>query len=212
MRVPVAAVASVVPPIRPDRLGQPANRDWHPICGDGVARSGVGSLRTACACPPSPSGLEHSNVAAMVTNHRWPGPPPAPPTWEAANTSFGDAAANEYAVAMWIQQRALRSQAQVLLFPESVVPMWTVATELFWQATFHELQSSGKTIVLGAGLPRKTAGEPVVDIAASLDVLRGRRQPFATVLSAPTELRSAPGLAGTTGHDPKSSAPGGYCQ
>jgi apolipoprotein N-acyltransferase len=39
------------------------------------------------------------------------------------------------------------------MFPETVVPMWTAATDLFWQQTLAELRASGKTIVLGVGRP-----------------------------------------------------------
>ncbi len=43
----------------------------------------------------------------------------------------------------------------MIVFPETVVPMWTESTDLFWQQTLAELRASGKTIVLGAGRPMR---------------------------------------------------------
>ncbi len=179
-RIPIAAVASVVPPI--------GLTGWaHPVNATGIMFPGTTWLGLVLVIFGLPwialrprAAACMAVVAAVATNHLCPEPPPPPPTWEAVDTSFGDVAKNEYAVAMWVQQRALQSRAQVLVFPESVVPMWTEATELFWQATLQELQSRGKTIVFGAGLPRTAAGEPVMDVAETLEVLRGWRQPFAT--------------------------------
>jgi hypothetical protein len=178
-RIPIAVVVSVVPPI--------GLTGWaNPLTATGILFPGTAWLGVVLVVFGLPAlvlrpraAASIAIVGAMVANHRWSEPLPAPPTWEAVDTSFGDAAANEYAVALWIQQRALRSQAQVLLFPESVVPMWTEATEVFWQATLHELQSGGKTILFGAGLPRTTPVEAasLAETATFLDILRGRRQP-----------------------------------
>ena len=52
-----------------------------------------------------------------------------------------------------MQQRARSSRARVIVFPEAVVPRWTAATDLFWQQTLSALSESGKTILVGAGLP-----------------------------------------------------------
>lgn len=179
-RIPIAVVASVVPPI--GLIG------WaNPLTATGILFPGTAWLGLVLVFFGLPGLVLRPRVAASIAiaaatlaNHQWPAPPPPPPTWEAVDTSFGDAAKNEYTAAMWVQQRALGSRAQVLVFPESVVPMWTEATELFWQATLQELQSTGKTIVFGAGLPRTPVREAVslIDTGASLDVLRGLRQPF----------------------------------
>jgi len=85
---------------------------------------------------------------------------PAPPAgWEAVDTHFGGIAhgaqspVTEFAAAESIQDRARVSTAHVIVFPETVVPVWTEATGLFWQQTLAELRASGKTIVFGAGRP-----------------------------------------------------------
>lgn len=43
--------------------------------------------------------------------------------------------------------------ASVIIFPETVVPGWTDASDLFWQQTLATLAASGKAIRVGAGLP-----------------------------------------------------------
>jgi apolipoprotein N-acyltransferase len=85
--------------------------------------------------------------------------PSAPAGWEAVDTEFGGiahgdrAATAEFRVMSWLANRALQSRARVLIFPETVVPMWTKATELFWGDTVEQLGRDRKTIVLGAVLP-----------------------------------------------------------
>lgn len=85
---------------------------------------------------------------------------PAPLTgWEGVDTDFGgisDGRATplaEYRAAERIQERALSSAASVIVFPETVVPVWNAATDAFWQPTLRLLQKRGKTIVVGARLP-----------------------------------------------------------
>ena len=52
-----------------------------------------------------------------------------------------------------IQQIAVTSEAQVIVFPEAVVNRWTESTDTFWQPTIAKIQARGKTILIGAGLP-----------------------------------------------------------
>jgi apolipoprotein N-acyltransferase len=74
------------------------------------------------------------------------------------NTSFGglgsdtDDPVAAFQAAEWLQQRALRSNAKVIIFPETVVPRWTESTDLFWEQTLAALAASGKTVAIGAGL------------------------------------------------------------
>ena len=55
--------------------------------------------------------------------------------WIAVNTHFGDVRQpfRDFAAAQFIQQKAAESSARVLIFPESVVPRWSEATEVFWR-------------------------------------------------------------------------------
>ena len=84
---------------------------------------------------------------------------PCPPAvWEAVSTQFGGVGLDtpdplaEYRAAQFIQQRALASTAQVVVFPETVVSNWNQATEAFWGPTIHHLKSQGKTILVGANV------------------------------------------------------------
>jgi hypothetical protein len=60
-----------------------------------------------------------------------------PRDWEAVNTAFGAIAHGnkdpiaEYLAACWIQEKALIAAGKVLVFPETVVPTWTPATDAF---------------------------------------------------------------------------------
>ena len=113
--------------------------------------------------------------------------PLAPPGgWIAVNTRFGGiahGAANplaEHEAAQTIQRIAISSQAKVILFPETVVPTWTAATDAFWRPTLESLRSEGKIIIVGARLPTPFDRAPASsfrDVAAALAVLRGERAP-----------------------------------
>jgi hypothetical protein len=50
--------------------------------------------------------------------------------------------------------------------------MWTDATELFWQQTLAELRASGKTVIIGVGIPTSSS-RARVDLSAELAALRG---------------------------------------
>jgi hypothetical protein len=125
--------------------------------------------------------------------------PRTPLDWKALNTTFGGIAHGnkdpiaEYAAAQWIQEKALNATAKVLIFPETVVPTWTPATDAFWQQTLDQLRSSGKTILVGARLP---ATMPLVSIESynfSADLAAVRGQPSAVAITQPRlALRPAP--------------------
>ena len=110
------------------------------------------------------------------------------PGWQGVNTNFGAIAhgrvhpVTEYQAAQWIQQYALSANAKVIVFPETVVPTWTAATEAFWQQTLDRLRASGKTILVGARIPvgrGRVQPPPHHDFAADLAALHGNRpSPF----------------------------------
>jgi hypothetical protein len=157
---PLALVISAVPPI--GIIG------WaSPLTSAGILFPGtkwlvlIGTMALpgmAAVCPRST--LIVAALAASAANtlhHGIVGPPPG---WEAVNTNFGGAGfgprdpLSDFAAAQWIQNRALESRARVVVFPESAVPRWNEATEMFWQPTLAVLKASGKTIVLGAGISK----------------------------------------------------------
>lgn len=104
---------------------------------------------------------------ALSCNLLRPGDPKPPSAWEAVSTHFGGLGLNgvsaeaEFVAAEFIQQTALHSNARVIVFPETAVPRWTEATDLFWQQTLDALASSGKTILIGTtfDIPGKSGYE-----------------------------------------------------
>jgi hypothetical protein len=126
--------------------------------------------------------------------------PRLPLEWEAVNTVFGGVAHGntdpiaEYADAQWIQQKALTTGAKVLIFPETVVPTWTPATDTFWQQTLDRLRASGKTILVGTRvpIPSHDARPAQYDFSADLAALGGERLPM---------------FSSRTGHRPEAGFP-----
>jgi len=82
----------------------------------------------------------------------------APRGWIAVNTHFGDVSQpfREFPAAQFIQQKAADTSARVLIFPESVVPRWSEATEAFWRQSLDRCRARGQILVIGAGVPAKT--------------------------------------------------------
>jgi apolipoprotein N-acyltransferase len=109
--------------------------------------------------------------------------PVRPPLgWVAVSTHFGGIAHGqtspivEYTAAQWIQRTALATDAKVIVFPETVVPTWTAATDAFWRPTLDRLRASGKIVIIGARLPASRGSlRPVStdDFAAAIALLRG---------------------------------------
>jgi apolipoprotein N-acyltransferase len=91
-------------------------------------------------------------LLAAICNMVYPGMPKPPVDWEAVNTELGDvgrSAEAEFKAVEFIQQHALSSHAHVMIFPETVIPRWTEATDLFWEPTLETLARSGKTVLIG---------------------------------------------------------------
>jgi hypothetical protein len=162
---PLALVISAVPPIGIIGWASPLtsagilfpDTKWLGLIGT-MALSGLGAA--------FPKGTLCVAVIAATAVHAIHHEKVAPPTtWETVNTQFGGAGfgphdpLSDFAAAEWIQNRALKSRALVIVFPESAVPRWNEATELFWQPTLALLKASGKTIVLGAGMSKTGTGQ-----------------------------------------------------
>ena len=114
------------------------------------------------------------------------GPAPKLPNWEGINTHFGGVshehtgAIAEFRVVESIQRRALASQSKVVVFPETVVPEWSTATDVFWERTLNEIRSAGKTIIVGSKVvqPTKIGGFHADEFAASIAILTSGRPPI----------------------------------
>ena len=77
-----------------------------------------------------------------------------PRGWIAVNTHFGDASKpfRDFRAAQFIQQKAAEASAHVLIFPESVVPRWSQATDAFWRQSLVRCRTRGQILAIGAGL------------------------------------------------------------
>jgi hypothetical protein len=93
-------------------------------------------------------------LAALVWQARYSPPQPIP-TWRAVNTSFGGKAYGPMApdasfrALMWVSGRARNSPAQVLLFPENVLPDYSDAVTSDW-IDLGAIARQGTTILIGS--------------------------------------------------------------
>jgi hypothetical protein len=116
-----------------------------------------------------------ASVLALSCNAVSPRSPEPPAGWEGIDTQYGGIAhervdpVREYQIIEDLKARALASKARVIVFPESIVPRWTAATDLFWADAIGGLRDAGKIVVIGAITPTGTAKVDFTsDIAASL--------------------------------------------
>ena len=99
--------------------------------------------------------------------------------WTGIDTHFGGisheqaTALQQLQVAEAIQRDALASPARVVVFPETVVPNWSLATDAFWSQTISKLRESGKTIIVGSKIDCLTPTRfNARDFGASVAILR----------------------------------------
>lgn len=157
-RLPLAYFLSVVPPL--GIIGWASPLTAAGILFPGWSWVGLGILVAIGALAVS-RPMRAGSIAvslALVANALYPGNPPPPESWEGVYTNFDRITdpvdpLPEFRVAQRIQQTALASNSRVMVFPEFVVPQWTEATEAFWQPTLAEARASGKTLLIGVGLP-----------------------------------------------------------
>ena len=175
--VPLGLLAITIPPL--GIIG------WaSPLTGAGVLFPGTGWLGIiAFVCLPGIMirypclGTSAAGMLIVVANVAHRTDPSPPRGWEAVDTVFGRSefeipdTIHEFQKAQWLQQRSLNSHGAVVIFPETVIPRWNAATEIFWKPTLNQLVNSGKTIVLGATV-RGLASGPVNKI-----IIRGASGP-----------------------------------
>jgi predicted amidohydrolase len=189
-RVPLALFATVVPPL--GLIGWASPLTAAGFVFPGTAWFGLLAVALLCAGMCIKQSVIHTAIVAVAlgafAHLNYPGDPHAPVGWEAVDTRFGAIAhgpsdpIREYAAAKWIQDKTRCSHAQVIIFPEMVVPRWTTATDLFWQPTLAALSASRKTILVGAGFPgsprhpiTSAAALGSYDFGAAIATLRGAK-------------------------------------
>ncbi|HLH38182.1 MAG TPA: hypothetical protein VKX39_03460 [Bryobacteraceae bacterium] len=118
-----------------------------------------------------------------------------PRGWVAVNTHFGDVSQpfQDFVAAQFIQDTAAKIPARVVIFPESVVPRWSEATEAFWLQSLGRCRAHGQILAFGAGLPRPGQDNIATlrdlgryDFAAAIDALKSRDIPVHSALGTPT--------------------------
>ncbi len=177
-RAPVGLALTVIPPLGIIGWASPLTATGFLFPGTRWCGLFACALLTgALAVWPKRAGLALLCIAA-ATNLIHPMEPTAPAGWKAINTHFGPIAHNApeplavYRVAEQIQREALSAQASVIVFPETVVSYWTASTDAFWQQTLAEPKASGKTVLIGARIPREQFCPcPLYDFSAELAML-----------------------------------------
>jgi hypothetical protein len=179
LRAPVGVALTVIPPL--GIIG------WaSPVLAAGIlfpATRWCGfllcvALTGALAIWPRRAAMSAITIAVLA-NLVHPADPQPPASWVGVDTHFGPIShcvvnpSAEYRVAQQIQKEALSRNANVMVFPETVVPYWTASTDAFWEQTLAALRASGKTIIVGARIPEGSVptGHPA-DFATSIAVLR----------------------------------------
>jgi Carbon-nitrogen hydrolase len=157
-RVPLAYLLSVAPPLGMIGWACPltAAGILFPGWGWGGLVAMVALTILAMYRPPEAAWL--LVVLALMGNVDYPGDLLPPTAWEAVNTSFDRISdpvdpMPEFRTAQCLRRMARASDRKVIVFPESMVPRWTDATEYLWRNTIDEIRAKGKTILFGAGLP-----------------------------------------------------------
>ena len=182
-RVPLAEIASILPPLGLVGFISPLTGAGYLFPGAGWAGLIATSLLPCIVLALANSTIAHSRVclrlafSAVISlgigSHSFGYQETKPPAnWEAVNTDFGALSRplQDFVAAQSIQERVAASSARVLIFPEFVVPRWSDVTEAFWQQTLDGCRTRGQILAMGAGLPRTLANAQ--DQAADVDIVK----------------------------------------
>jgi len=213
-RVPLALMVTIVPPLGIIGLASPLTAAGYLFPGTAwfglaavallpgiVLWTHALALRRRCAvlCLLSASAVGLAIGGRLL--ERGDAEPPA--GWTAVNTQFGDVRQpfRDFLAAQFVQQKAAETSARVLIFPESIVPRWSEATEAFWRQSLDRCRTRGQILAIGAGLPAKTRTPKdnrealgdlrSFDFGAAIDVLKridSQSQPAMRRIAIPNSL------------------------
>lgn len=175
-RVPLGLLASTVPPLGLIGWASPTVASGVLFPATGYAGFVLTLFIPGCLAVFPRQTVVCAGVAAVGCNLIHPKSPEPPPGWQGIDTKYGGVAhervdpVREYQIAEDLKARALASTARVIVFPESVLPRWTRASDLFWADTIKMLRSTGKVVVIGAITPTDTR-QSEYDFAASVAAL-----------------------------------------
>jgi predicted amidohydrolase len=195
-RAPVGLLFTVVPPLGLIGWASPVSAAGYLF--PGTAWFGIlGVLITAGGLASYPRlAVPLIVLCAAILNASYVGPSKQF-AWEGVDTHFtgvsqeGISALDQLNAVEAIQRAALNSNARVIVFPETVVPEWSEATDAFWARTLARLSSTGKTIIVGARLndPAPKSQFSATEFAATMATLRG-----ASPSPVPIALRAESGF------------------
>lgn len=156
-RMPLALVLLAIPPL--GLIGCASPLVAAGLLFPGTAWFGLALTALLCGLLSSYPVLGLALALVFATpSHLLSLAPSAPPDWRAESTHFGGVGLDtptplaDYQAAQSIQQIALRSDARVILFPETVVTNWNPGTDLFWKPTIDTLRKQGKTMLVGSNV------------------------------------------------------------
>jgi apolipoprotein N-acyltransferase len=158
-RVPLALLISIVPPLGLIGWASPTVAAGLLFPATGYIGFAITVCLPGCLAVAPKRTLSAAATLAVVCNGLHPEPPNVPSDWQGVNTNYGAVAHDrldllrEYQIAEDVQSRSLALPARVIVFPESVIPHWTLATEIFWEHTITALKRDGKTVLFGAIIP-----------------------------------------------------------
>src|SRR5579871_707426 len=178
LRIPVALILTSVPPLGIIGWASPLTAAGYLLPATAwIGLVACAACASALAVFPKSWGASAIVLSALM-NAIHPHDVPPPRGWHSVNTKFGAVAHStqspndEYNIAETIQRTALSASASVIVFPETVVPYWTAATDQFWQPTIDALRAERKTILIGALVPRSDRDRPQqIDFSAELAAL-----------------------------------------
>lgn len=180
-RVPLGLLASIVPPLGLIGWASPTVAAGLLFPATGYAGFALTLLMPGCLAVSPRRTVVCAGVLAIACNAIHPKSPEAPTGWQGIDTHYGGIAhervdpVREYQIAEDLKARALASTARVIVFPESVLPRWTPASDLFWSDTITALKYADKVVLIGAITPTDTPHSDY-DLAASLAALHETRE------------------------------------
>jgi hypothetical protein len=162
-RAPLALVTTIVPPLGIVGLASPLTGAGYLFPSMGWAGLAAVAFLPGILLSAQPlswrvrAAVISLAVALCIASHLYSGDVEPPYGWTAINTHFGDLSQpfRDFQAAQFIQQKADKSSARVLIFPEAVVPRWSEATEAFWRQSLDHCRTRGQILAIGAGLPDK---------------------------------------------------------
>lgn len=170
-RAPLALLATILPPLGFVGLASPVTGAGYLFPGAGWTGLITVALVPGIVLSTEALDLRLRETVVFLTScfvaglasagwFRHSGDVEPPRGWIAVNTHFGNVSEpfRDFAAAQFIQRKAAGSSGRVLIFPESVVPRWSAATEAFWRKSLDQCRRRGQILAIGAGLPSQVAG------------------------------------------------------